>query len=72
MSYGEWDILDQKVLGSIQLSLATTVAFNVSRATTQDLMAAPSEMYEKLSASNMIFLDEEVVQPEDRRQRKRR
>ena len=34
-----------------------TIAFNISRAkTTQDLMAVLSKMYEKLSASNKIFL----------------
>ena len=53
----EWDILDWKALGAIWLSLASIVAFNVSREkTTQDLMAALSKMYEKLSASNKIFL----------------
>jgi len=31
MSDGEWDILDQKALRAIRLSLASTVAFNVSR-----------------------------------------
>ena len=31
MSEGDWDILDRKALGAIQLFLALTVAFNVSR-----------------------------------------
>jgi len=43
--------------GAIQLPLASTVAFNVSREkTTKDLMAAQSKMYKKPSASNKVFL----------------
>ena len=39
------------------MSLASTVAFNVSREkTTKDLMATLSMMYEKLLASNKVFL----------------
>ena len=57
MSDGEWEILDRKALGAIQLFLALTVAFNVSREkTTKDLMAAVSKMCEKPSISNKIFL----------------
>jgi len=54
-----WRVGDlvRKALGAIQLSLASTVAFNVSREkTTKDLMAAQSKMYEKPSASNKVFL----------------
>ena len=57
MSDGERGILDRKALGAIQLSLALTVAFNVSREkTTKDLMAALLKMYEKPLASNKVFL----------------
>ena len=42
---------------AIRLSLASTVAFNVSRKkTTKNLMMVTSKMYEKPWASNKIFL----------------
>jgi len=48
MSDGEWEILNRKTLGAIQLSQASKVAFNVSKEKmTKDLMAALSKMYEK-------------------------
>ena len=75
MSDGEWDILDQKALGAIRLSLASTVAFNATREkTTLDLMVALSKMYEKLSASNKIFLMKKLfnLKMADSEQRKRR
>jgi len=57
MSDGEWEILDRKAIWAIRLTLASTVVFNVSREkTTKDLMMALSKMYEKLSASNKVFL----------------
>jgi len=57
MTDGEWEVLDQKALGAIRLSLTSTVAFNISREkTTQDLIAALLKMCEKPSASNKIFL----------------
>lgn len=53
----EWDILDGKALGSIQLCLASSVAFNITEAkTTVDLMATLAKLYEKPSASNKVFL----------------
>jgi hypothetical protein len=37
----EWEILDRKALGTIRLSLAASVAFNISKEkTTKDLMDA--------------------------------
>jgi len=39
---------------------------------TKYLMATLSKMYEKPSASNKDFLDEEIVQLEDGEERKRR
>ena len=53
MTYTEWDILDRKALGTIQLCLATSVAFNISKETTMEgLMLALNKLYEKPSTSN--------------------
>jgi hypothetical protein len=53
----EWEILDGKALGTIRLSLAALVAFNISKEkTTKDLMDALAKLYEKPSASNKVFL----------------
>ena len=53
----EWEILDRKALGMIRLSLAASVAFNISKEkTTKDLMDALAKLYEKPSASNKVFL----------------
>jgi len=53
----EWEVLDKKTLGTIQLSLASSVAFNISKeTTTEGLMSALGKMYEKPSASNKVFL----------------
>ena len=71
MSDGKWKILDQKALKAIRLFLASTIAFNISREKkTKNLIAALLEMYKKLSASNKIFHNEEVVQSEDGGERK--
>ena len=57
MTDAEWDLLDRKALGTIRLSLASSVLFNVSKEkTTKDLMDALGKLYEKPSASNKIFL----------------
>jgi hypothetical protein len=53
----EWEILDRKALGTIRLSLETSVAFNISKEkTTKGLMDALAKLYEKPSASNKVFL----------------
>jgi hypothetical protein len=53
----EWDILDIKALGTLQLCLATMVDFNISSEnTTKDLMKKLASLYEKPSASNKVFL----------------
>jgi hypothetical protein len=53
----EWDILDRKALGTIRLSLATSVAFNISKEkTTKGLMDALAKLYEKPSTPNKVFL----------------
>jgi hypothetical protein len=53
----EWEILDRKALGTIWLSLAVSVAFNILKEkTTKDLMDALAKLYEKPSESNKVFL----------------
>ena len=53
----EWEVLDRTTLGTIRLTLASSVAFNiVNEKTTLDLMNALTKMYEKPSASNKVFL----------------
>jgi hypothetical protein len=49
----EWYILDRKDLGMIQLSLAASVAFNISKEKTmKDQMDMLAKLYEKTSESN--------------------
>jgi hypothetical protein len=53
----EWEVLDRKALGTIGLSLATSVAFNISKEKiTKELMDALAKLYEKPSVSNKVFL----------------
>ena len=53
----EWKVLDRKALGTIWLFLDSSVAFNISKEiTTEGVMSALSKLYEKLSASNKVFL----------------
>ena len=53
----EWEILDRKALGTIGLSLATLVDFNISKEkTTKDLMDTLDKLYEKPLMSNKVFL----------------
>jgi hypothetical protein len=53
----EWEVLDRKALGMIRLSLAASVAFNISKEkTTKELMDALDKLYEKPSTSNKVFL----------------
>jgi hypothetical protein len=53
----EWEILHRKALGMIRLSLAASVAFNISKEkTTKDLMDMLAKLYEKPSVSNKVFL----------------
>ena len=57
MSNDEWDLLDRKALGSIQLCLAPSVAFNITKEkTTEYLMKTLATLYEKPFASNKVFL----------------
>jgi hypothetical protein len=53
----EWEVLDRKALGTIRLSLAVSVAFNISKEkTTKELMDALAKLYEKPSVTNKVFL----------------
>jgi hypothetical protein len=53
----EWEILDRKALGTIWLSLAASVAFNISKENTmKGLMDTLAKLYEKPSMSNKVFL----------------
>jgi hypothetical protein len=53
----EWEIFDRKALGMIWLSLAASVAFNISKEkTTKGLMDTLAKLYEKPSVSNKVFL----------------
>ena len=53
----EWEILDRKALGTLRLSYAVSVAFNISKEkTTKGLMDALAKLYEKPSTSNKVFL----------------
>jgi hypothetical protein len=53
----ECEGLGKKALGMIRLSMAASVAFNISKEkTTKELMDALAKLYEKPSASNKVFL----------------
>ena len=57
MKEDEWNLLDRQALGVIRLTLSRNVAFNIAKEkTTADLMKALSDMYEKPSASNKVYL----------------
>jgi hypothetical protein len=53
----EWEVLNRKELGTIQMSLAASIVFSISKEkTTKELMDALSKLYEKPLASNKVFL----------------
>jgi len=57
MKQEEWNLLDRQALGVIRLTLAKNVAFNiVNEKTIAGLMKALSDMYEKSSAANKVYL----------------
>ncbi|KAG6525878.1 hypothetical protein ZIOFF_015849 [Zingiber officinale] len=57
MSDGDWNLLDRQVLGVIRLTLSKNMAHNVAKETsTEGLMKVLSDMYEKPSANNWVFL----------------
>ena len=54
---GDWALLDKQVLGIIQLTLLKKIAHNVVKdKSTMELMKVLSNMYEKASANNKVFL----------------
>ena len=53
----EWEVLNKKALGTIQLFLASSVAFNISKENTMEgVMSAFDKLYEKPSTSNKVLL----------------
>jgi hypothetical protein len=53
----EWEVLNRKALGTIRLSLAASVDFNISKEKRmKELMDALDKLYEKPSTSNKEFL----------------
>ncbi|KAH1188937.1 Retrovirus-related Pol polyprotein from transposon TNT 1-94 [Glycine max] len=53
----EWNLLDRQALGVIRLTLAKKVVFNiVTKKTTASVMKALSDMYEKSSTANKVYL----------------
>nr|GEY85766.1 retrovirus-related Pol polyprotein from transposon TNT 1-94 [Tanacetum cinerariifolium] len=62
MKAKDWTLLNRQALGVVRLSLAKNVAYNVvNEKTTYDMFKALSNMYEKLSASNNVFLIRQLV-----------
>ncbi|VFQ76765.1 unnamed protein product [Cuscuta campestris] len=62
MSDANWAGLDRKAMSVIRLSLTKNVAFNILKETTaKGIMEALSNMYEKPSAANKVFLIRELV-----------
>ncbi|KAJ0495241.1 putative RNA-directed DNA polymerase [Helianthus annuus] len=56
-----WNSKDKKARGKITLALTRSVAFNIMKETTAcGMLTALSNMYEKSSASNMVFLMREL------------
>uniref|UniRef100_A0A803MF12 CCHC-type domain-containing protein n=1 Tax=Chenopodium quinoa TaxID=63459 RepID=A0A803MF12_CHEQI len=57
MKEEEWKILDRQALGVVRLTLAKSVAYNVKDVTTTvGVIKALTNMYEKPSAMNKVFL----------------
>ena len=57
MTEVKWKLKDLQALGLIQLTLSRNVAFNiVKEKTTSDLLKALSNMYEKPSVMNDVYL----------------
>ena len=58
----KWASLDRKAMSVIRLSLTKNVAFNILKEkTAKGIMEALSNMYEKPSAANKVFLIRELV-----------
>nr|GEY74621.1 retrovirus-related Pol polyprotein from transposon TNT 1-94 [Tanacetum cinerariifolium] len=62
MKAEDWTLLVRQALGVIRLSLAKNVAYNVvNEKNTYGLIKALSNMYDKHSASNKVFLIQQLV-----------
>ncbi|KAD3336468.1 hypothetical protein E3N88_31987 [Mikania micrantha] len=62
MEQADWELKDKKARAVITLALAKSVAFNIMKETTASgMMKALSNMYEKPSAANKVFLIRELV-----------
>jgi hypothetical protein len=62
MKDADWETLDKKARAVIRLTLTKDVAFNILKETTaKGIMDALSNMYEKPSAANKVFLIRELV-----------
>ena len=62
MSDAEWAGLDRKAMSIIRLSFTKNVAFNILKEKTmKGIMEALSNMYEKPSAANKVFLIRELI-----------
>jgi len=57
-----WTTIDKKAMSTIRLALSMNVAYNILEQTTaRGIMEALSNMYEKPSAANKVFLIRELV-----------
>ena len=57
MTMEQWKLKDRQALGLIRLTLSKAVVFNIIKEkTTSDLLKALSNMYEKPSAMNKVYL----------------
>ena len=62
MTQAQWEILDKKAKTFIRLALSKDVAFNILKETSaKGIMETLSNMYEKSSAANKVFLIRELV-----------
>ncbi|KAD4179733.1 hypothetical protein E3N88_28324 [Mikania micrantha] len=62
MDQADWELKDKKARAVITLALAKSVAFNIMKETTASgMMNALSNMYEKPSTANKVFLIRELV-----------
>ena len=62
MRQEDWNLLDRQTLGVVTPSLAKNVAYNVACVTTNyGLLKALSNMYERPSAANKVFLIRQLV-----------
>ena len=58
----EWEVLDRKALGSIRMCLDLSVAFNILKEkTTEGVMSALNNLYEKPSDSKKVFFNEAFI-----------